>query len=240
MDDDNLVISWQDFESSSPKIIRNLWRDDDFSDVTLATDDGKIVRAHRVVLCSASSKLKSLLRAHKHDNPIVYLPDIDSGHLVNLVQFIYQGRCEVREVLLEEFLKCGKSLGIANIADYFQNQGNDVKNETTNQTTNPSTEGDGFSAGSRNNENPPENSKTSLPSDEANLMPGFCKICNRKFTHLKRHIKTKHSKREKKTCSVCDMTFAQNVSLRRHFETQHSGKEKKKCNMCKYEAHKKK
>ena len=200
MDDDNLVISWQDFESSSPKIIRNLWRDDDFSDVTLATDDGKIVRAHRVVLCSASSKLKSLLRAHKHDNPIVYLPDIDSGHLVNLVQFIYQGRCEVREVLLEEFLKCGKSLGIANIADYFQNQGNDVKRETTNQTTNPSTEGDGFSAGSRNNENPPENSKTSLPSDQANLMPGFCKICNRKFIHLKRHIKTKHSKREKKKC----------------------------------------
>ena len=91
MDDDNLVIiSWQDFESSSPEIIRNLWKDENFSDVTLATDDGQIVRAHRVVLCSASSKLKMLPMVHKQDNPIVYLPGFDSGHLVNLVQFIYQ------------------------------------------------------------------------------------------------------------------------------------------------------
>ena len=74
------------------KIIRNLWKDENFSDVTLATDDGQIVRAHRVVLCSASSKLKMLLMVHKQDNPILYLPGFDSGHLVNLVQFIYQGK----------------------------------------------------------------------------------------------------------------------------------------------------
>ena len=235
MDDDNLVIiSWQDFESSSPEIIRNLWKDEDFSDVTLATDDGQIVRAHRVVLCSASSKLKRILRAHKQDNPIVYLPGFDSGHLVNLVQFIYQGKCQVREELLEEFLNCGKSLGVANLTEYFQTKGNEKLIQS--QTTNPSREGDRFSAESVKNENSPE---TSLSFDQAGVMSDFCKICNRNFAHLKRHIKTKHSKREKKTCSVCDMKFAQNVSLRRHFETQHSGKEKKKCNMCKYEAHKK-
>ena len=139
MDDDNLVIiSWQDFESSSPEIIRNLWKDEDFSDVTLATDDGQIVRAHRVVLCSASSKLKKLLIAHKHDNPIVYLPDIDSGHLVNLVKFIYQGKCQIREEILEEFLNCGKSLGLENLTEYFRNKGNETLIQ--DQTKNPSKE----------------------------------------------------------------------------------------------------
>ena len=136
MDADDLVISWQDFESTSPDIIRNLWKDEDFSDVTLATDDGQVVRAHRVVLCSASSKLKKLLIAHKHDNPIVYLPDIDSGHLVNLVKFIYQGKCQIREEILEEFLNCGKSLGLANLTEYFRNKGNETLIQ--DQTTNPS------------------------------------------------------------------------------------------------------
>ena len=127
MDNDNLIISWRDFESNSPDLIRNLWKDGDFSDVTLATDDGKVVRAHRVILCSASSKLKMLLRSHEHDNPIVYLPGIDSGHLVNLVEFIYQGKCQVKEELLGEFLNCGKSLGVENLTEYFQNQGNEAK-----------------------------------------------------------------------------------------------------------------
>ena len=62
---------------------------------------------------------------HKQDNPIVYLPGFDSGHLVNLVQFIYQGKCQVKAELLEEFLNCGKSLGVANLAEYFQAKGND-------------------------------------------------------------------------------------------------------------------
>ena len=241
MDDGNLVISWQDFESRSPELIRNLWKDEDFSDVTLATDDGQIVRAHRVVLCSASSKLKGLLSVHKNHNPIVYLPDIDSGHLVNLVEFIYQGKCQVRAELLEEFLNCGKSLGVANMIEFFQNQENDVKHEalTQNRTTNPSREEDGLSAKSEKNEIPPENSETALSIVQAGGMSGLCRICNRKFVNLKQHIKTQHSKREKKTCNVCNMKFTQKAGLRTHFETQHSGKEKKKCNICKYESHKK-
>ena len=241
MDDDNLVISWQDFESRSPEIIRNLWKDEDFSDVTLATDDGKIVRAHRVVLCSASSKLKKLLRVHKHNNPIVYLPDMDSGHLGNLVEFIYQGKCQVKAELLEEFLNCGKYLGVANMTEYFKNQENEVKHEslTQNKTMNPSKKEDGFSAESEKNEISTENSETSLSLIQADVMSGLCRICNRRFVKLKQHIKIRHSKSEKKTCTVCYMKFTQKAGLRRHFETQHSGKEKKKCNICKYESHRK-
>ena len=232
MDADDLVISWQDFESTSPDIIRNLWKDEDFSDVTLATDDGQVVRAHRVVLCSASSKLKKLLIAHKHDNPIVYLPDINSGHLVNLVKFIYQGKCQIREEILEEFLNCGKSLGLENLTEYFRNKGNETLIQ--DQTKNPSKEKGDFSAESEKNENPPENSKT---LDQAGEMSEFCKDCNRKFVNLKQHIKARHSTGEKKTCTVCNMKFAHKVTLRAHAEAQHSGKEKKKCNECQYEAY---
>ena len=62
MADETLFVSWKDFETNSPELIRNLWNDEDFSDVTLAAGDGKQFRAHRVILSSATTKLKSILR----------------------------------------------------------------------------------------------------------------------------------------------------------------------------------
>ena len=123
--------------------------------------------------------MKRLLRAHKHDNPIVYLPDIDSGHLVNLIEFIYQGKCQVKEELLGEFLNCGKSLGVENLTEYFQNQGNEANFETAGPKETSAIlfrESDGLSAESEENENPPEKNGTSISLNQPNSKSGICKI----------------------------------------------------------------
>ena len=118
MTDENLLVSWQDFETSCPNIIRNLWDDHDFSDVTLATGDGQQFRAHRVILSSATTKLRSILRnPEKCENLFLYLPDVQSTQLRNLLEFIYQGRCQVEQADFEEFLSCGRSLGIKNLTE---------------------------------------------------------------------------------------------------------------------------
>ena len=121
MTDENLLVSWQDFETSCPDIIRNLWDDQDFSDVTLATGDGQQFRAHRVILSSATTKLRSILRnPEKCENLFLYLPDVQSTHLRNLLEFIYQGRCQVEQADFEEFLSCGRSLGIENLTQSLE------------------------------------------------------------------------------------------------------------------------
>ena len=59
MDEENINISFTDFESVSKNTMKELWKDKDFTDVTLATSDGKQqLKAHRIILSSASSIFK--------------------------------------------------------------------------------------------------------------------------------------------------------------------------------------
>ena len=51
MDEENINISFTDFESVSKNTMKELWKDEDFTDVTLATSDGKQqLKAHRIIL----------------------------------------------------------------------------------------------------------------------------------------------------------------------------------------------
>ncbi|KAG7205483.1 hypothetical protein KM043_007470 [Ampulex compressa] len=59
-------------------------------DVTLACDDGSVVRAHRVVLAAASPLLASLLRNPALDH-VVHLSGVRKTQLNHLLEFLYNG-----------------------------------------------------------------------------------------------------------------------------------------------------
>ncbi|XP_057327233.1 transcription factor Ken isoform X1 [Microplitis mediator] len=59
-------------------------------DVTLACDDGSVVRAHRVVLAAASPFLASLLRNPALDH-VVHLSGVRRIQLIHLLEFLYNG-----------------------------------------------------------------------------------------------------------------------------------------------------
>lgn len=59
-------------------------------DVTLACDDGSVVRAHRVVLAAASPLLASLLRNPALDH-VVHLSGVRRIQLSHLLEFLYNG-----------------------------------------------------------------------------------------------------------------------------------------------------
>ncbi|XP_071635783.1 zinc finger and BTB domain-containing ken and barbie protein isoform X1 [Temnothorax americanus] len=59
-------------------------------DVTLACDDGSVVKAHRVVLAAASPLLASLLRNPALDH-VVHLSGVRKAQLNHLLEFLYNG-----------------------------------------------------------------------------------------------------------------------------------------------------
>lgn len=59
-------------------------------DVTLACDDGSVVKAHRVVLAAASPLLASLLRNPALDH-VVHLSGVQKTQLNHLLEFLYNG-----------------------------------------------------------------------------------------------------------------------------------------------------
>lgn len=69
-------------------------------DVTLACDDGSVVKAHRVVLAAASPLLASLLRNPALDH-VVHLSGVRKTQLNHLLEFLYNGQALIPVRILE-------------------------------------------------------------------------------------------------------------------------------------------
>ena len=86
-------------------------------DVTLVTDDGKVLEAHSIILKAASTTFKSILQKSDIDkaadpNVIVYLPDFVYGQLALVLELIYLGKTKVADHLILDFKATAKSLGV--------------------------------------------------------------------------------------------------------------------------------
>jgi len=110
--DDRFNLSWDDFQTSTISSIKDLLNDEQFTDVTLACDDGKQVKAHKIILSSCSSFLKNIFVQNPHPQPLVYISDISWGNLNRILQFMYLGSVEVEEKELQSFMNTANKLKV--------------------------------------------------------------------------------------------------------------------------------
>ena len=92
--------------------------DEHFSDVSLVTEDGKILKAHKIVLSAVSPFLNDILFDHQHPDLIMHLEGVRQDELSSLLQIIYSGKCEVKPERLQEFLNTAKELRISSVEDW--------------------------------------------------------------------------------------------------------------------------
>ena len=107
---DKVHLQWNDFQSNVNVAFGNLKEDTDFSDVTLACEDGKQVEAHRLVLAASSPFFQNLLLRNKHPHPLVYMRGVNSDDLVAIVDFLYHGEANISQDNLESFLAIAEEL----------------------------------------------------------------------------------------------------------------------------------
>ena len=105
-----ITLSWTDFTINVPETFRNIWRNNDFIDVTLVTSDQKHLQAHKLVLGAASQFFRDALLGNPHTHPLIYLKDVTSIDLELILQFIYIGECQVPHESVERFLTVGRQL----------------------------------------------------------------------------------------------------------------------------------
>ena len=84
--------------------------DQDFTDVTLACEDGEEVEAHKVILAASSPFFQNLLRRNKHPHPLIYMRGVKSDDLLAIVDFLYCGEANVYQENLESFLAIAEEL----------------------------------------------------------------------------------------------------------------------------------
>ena len=76
----------------------------DFSDVTLISEEGQQIDAHRVILSACSPFFKSVLSKNKHPYPMIYMRGLKSKDLVAIIDFMYTGEANIFQEDLDAFL----------------------------------------------------------------------------------------------------------------------------------------
>ena len=107
---EKLCLQWNDFQETILSSFKDLRQDKNFTDVTLAREDGQQVEAHKIVLTSLSPFFKSILSRNKHQRPIFYMRGVKSEQLLAMLDFLYCGEANVYHELLDSFLAIADEL----------------------------------------------------------------------------------------------------------------------------------
>ena len=112
---DKLCLNWKSFQENINSSFRELRSDEDFSDVTLACEDGFQVSGHKVIFASSSPFFKNVLKLNKNPHPLIYMRGVKSEDLVAIVDFLYFGEAEIEQANLDDFLALAEELKISGL-----------------------------------------------------------------------------------------------------------------------------
>ena len=111
---EKLCLKWNDFQENIKAAFGNCRGKQDFTDVTLVSEDGQQLEAHKVILAASSPFFQKLLERNRHSHPLVYLRGLKYDDLSAVVDFLYCGEANVYQENLDAFLA---------IAEEFQLKG---------------------------------------------------------------------------------------------------------------------
>ena len=123
MDESGIVLQWKGYNSTKDLSFQILFEDQDFTDVTLACENGSSLQAHKVILSSCSEFFSKILKQNPSPHPLVYLQGVSIEDLNLLKRFMYIGRTHVKMDQIESFM---------NVSRRFLNQPLEKDTFTTN------------------------------------------------------------------------------------------------------------
>ena len=103
-----------DFNFASGKTFSDLYLNTEFSDVTLVSQDGNYVHAHKLIISAGSLELRKQILSLKQQHVLNIKTNFDDLKLI--VRFIYTGFCEVEPAYLVKFMETAKRLQIKGLA----------------------------------------------------------------------------------------------------------------------------
>ena len=76
---EKFCLNWNGYDTIIREHFRKLKEDQRLFDVTLVTEDGQHVQAHRIILSAGSNFFSDIFKKSNHKNVLVYLKGIRSG-----------------------------------------------------------------------------------------------------------------------------------------------------------------
>ena len=236
MHPEKYTLTWHSHPDYLKEMMREMMTSDDFTDVTLVTDDKKTIKAHRNILSACSPVFKNILQMEiNHSHPVIYLRGIQYSEIESILQFIYLGEAKFYEERMNEFLSVSKNLEIQELSKDVEIDEADPSNQHQEDITeagyhnNITEEEESFSIDSKSTK---ENEVISR--DITSVGSKFqCPHCEKLFTknsNVHAHIRSAHEG-VKYACNQCDYQATQQSHLTTHIQSKHEGV-KYACNQC--------
>ena len=86
-------LTWDHYSDHLRDMMKELMNDD-FTDVTLFTEDRKHMKAHKNILSACSSVFKDIMKLEYSAKPLIYLKGINFSELESILQYIYFGEAK--------------------------------------------------------------------------------------------------------------------------------------------------
>ena len=109
-------LQWDEFETNLRNTFAGLRRGEDFFDVTLVSEDGHLLKAHKVLLSATSSLLDTILKSQDHPKPLIFMRGAKMDVLKSLLDFIYFGQVEIRGDQLDQFMALANELKVKGLS----------------------------------------------------------------------------------------------------------------------------
>ena len=133
MHQEKYSLKWHTYSDHLKNMMKELMMNEDFSDVTLVTEDKKQIKANINILSACSPVFKDIFKKEKMTGTVMYLRGIKFSEMESIMQYVYLGEATFYEERMDEFLSVAKSLEIKDLCN-TENETNFEPKEEPQQT----------------------------------------------------------------------------------------------------------
>ena len=234
---EKLCLHWNDFNANVNQAFGNLREDYDFADVTLASEDGHQVEAHKVILAASSPFFKDMLVKKKHNHPLIFMRGVKTETLIAMVDFLYTGEANVSQESLDSFLAVASDLKLKGLmsTDETEGENTNAANEQANQPHPTTNQIEPYAQQTKFFDDAHINSKKVVAKIE-NSSEDLLKELQEKVKSMMERSQNvtsygKGTMRKANVCKVCGKE-GQIVAIRDHIEANHLEGVAIPCNFC--------
>merc|ERR1719342_1111340 len=119
---EKLCLQWNDFRANVNSAFGKLRDDREFTDVTLACEDGQKLEAHKVILAASSPFFEKILQTSKHPHPLIYLRGFQSKGFSSILDFLYFGEANIYQEDLDSFLAIAEEIKLKGLTGQTSNE----------------------------------------------------------------------------------------------------------------------
>ena len=230
-------LKWDQFDQNIREYFKTLRDEQNLFDVTLATEDGHQIQAHKIILSAGSNFFCDIFLKSNYTNMLVYLKWIRKVELELVIEFLYNGQAVITHEELNMFLDTGKELQVKGLQGLEQ-ETNHYDIGSANSQENDQIEclvinNPEEIRPQKNNGMGDSNLVLDTNSELDNQIEGMiekyenlwkCKVCektSKQKGNIKNHVEM-HIEGMSHACKICGKTFPNRLGVQVHISNIHT------------------